>query len=48
MGNFQGQQAERDHLYGPLAVGQEDRDVFISADEKERAPRAAMFSCVDK
>lgn len=30
MGNFEGQQAERDHLYGPPAVGQEERDVFIT------------------
>lgn len=51
MGNFQGQQAERDHLYGPPAVGQEERDVFITTGfpgEKERALKAAMFSCADK
>lgn len=51
MGNFQGQQAERDHLYGPPAVGQEERDVFITTGftgEKQRALKAAMFSCADK
>lgn len=51
MGNFQGQQAERDHLSGPPAVGQEDGDVFITpgfTGGKEGALKAALFSCADK
>lgn len=30
MGDFQEQQAERDHLCGRPAAGREDRDVFIT------------------
>lgn len=50
VGNFQGQQAERDHLYAPPAVGQQERDVFIATGftgGKESALKAAMFSCAD-
>lgn len=47
MGNFEGQQAERDHLYGPPAVGQEERDVFITTGFTG-ALKAAMFPCADK
>lgn len=51
MSNFRGQQAERDHLYGGAAAGQEQRDVFIATGftgRNGRALKAAMFSREDK
>lgn len=47
MGNFQGQQAERDHLQDPPAAGREETDVFITTGftgKRGRALQAATNS----
>lgn len=49
MGNFQGQQAERAHLYDPPAAGREETDVFITTGftGKKLPPVSIKYSTAD-